>query len=71
MEGLTQRQIEVVQLLALGKTNKEIATALNLGEGTVKMHVWRIFRKLNLDSRLKIALWALDTKEVGCASVSR
>lgn len=48
---LTQRQQEVLDLMALGKSNKEIADALGLTTGTVKMHSSRIFKSLNVQNR--------------------
>jgi len=49
--GLTQRQSDVLQLLAQGKPNKLICRDLNLSEGTVKVHVSAILRALNVHSR--------------------
>ena len=49
--GLTQRQAEVLQLLAQGKPNKLICRDLRLSEGTVKVHVSAILRALNVHSR--------------------
>ena len=57
---LTERECEVVQLLKTGKSNKEIASALKLSEGTIKIYLSRIFRKLHLGSRLAVALWAVN-----------
>lgn len=48
---LTERQREVLALLAEGKSNKEIAAILGLAAGTVKIHVSRIFRVLNVRNR--------------------
>ena len=48
---LTQRQQEVLDLMALGKSNKEIADKLGLTTGTVKMHSSRIFKSLNVQNR--------------------
>ncbi len=48
---LTQRQQEVLDLMALGKSNKEIADELGLTTGTVKMHSSRIFKTLNVQNR--------------------
>jgi DNA-binding NarL/FixJ family response regulator len=50
-EALTAREIEVLQLLAGGKSNKEISTALSISEATVKSHMGNIFRKLDVISR--------------------
>lgn len=51
---LTQREQEVVQLLLEGKTNKEVAACMNIGEYTVKDHVKRIMKKLNVTTRAGI-----------------
>ena len=50
-EQLTQRQLEVLDQIALGKQNKEIADDLGLNVGTVKMHSSRIFKTLNVQNR--------------------
>lgn len=49
--GLTQRQREVLALIVKGKTNKEIARALNMSETTVRTHTTAIFRALNVSNR--------------------
>lgn len=49
--GLTAGQTRVMELLAQGKTNREIADLLGLSEGTVKVHMSAIFRALNVNSR--------------------
>jgi DNA-binding NarL/FixJ family response regulator len=48
---LTPRQKDVLELLVTGLSNKEIARALQLGEGTVKVHVAALFRTLGVTSR--------------------
>jgi DNA-binding NarL/FixJ family response regulator len=48
---LTPRQREVLALIVDGKSNKEVARALNLGEGTVKIHLAALFRNLGVSSR--------------------
>jgi DNA-binding NarL/FixJ family response regulator len=50
-EALTHRELEVLTLLAQGKSNKEIGTGLHIGETTVKSHLRSIFTKLNVLSR--------------------
>lgn len=50
-ETLSEREIDVLKLMALGKSNKEIGSALFISEGTVKSHVKAIFAKLNVISR--------------------
>jgi two-component system NarL family response regulator len=50
-EALTAREVEVLQLLAYGKSNKEISTSLSISEATVKSHLGNLFRKLDVLSR--------------------
>ncbi|MCI0412954.1 response regulator transcription factor [bacterium] len=56
---LTPRELDVVRLMVQGKSNKEIATDLNLSETTVKTHVANILMKLNVSSRSQAILEAL------------
>jgi DNA-binding NarL/FixJ family response regulator len=58
-ETLTERESEVLRLLALGKANKEIARDLDVGEQTVKSHVGHILAKLGVRSRTQAALHAV------------
>jgi len=60
-ETLTEREKEVLQLLANGLSNREIAEALVIGEKTVKSHVSNILGKLNFTSRTQAAVYALRT----------
>ncbi|MGE3073499.1 MAG: response regulator [Dehalococcoidia bacterium] len=57
-ETLTERETDVLRLLAQGKANKEIALALYIGENTVKTHVSSILVKLGVQSRTQAALYA-------------
>ncbi len=50
-KGLTERELEVLRWVTLGKTNPEIGTILNLSEFTVKNHLKRIFKKLDVINR--------------------
>jgi two-component system NarL family response regulator len=50
-EALTAREVEVLQLLAYGKSNKEISASLSISEATVKSHLGNLFRKLDVLSR--------------------
>jgi DNA-binding NarL/FixJ family response regulator len=50
-KSLTARQLDVLKLLVQGFANKEIAKALSLGEGTVKIHVAALFRSLKVQNR--------------------
>jgi DNA-binding CsgD family transcriptional regulator len=54
--GLTGRQREVLNLIIQGRSNKEIARALKLGEGTVKVHVAALFGKLGVNRRSAVAV---------------
>jgi len=56
---LTEREKEVLGLLAAGKTNKEIAGALGIAENTVKNHLKNILEKLHLENRVQAATFAL------------
>jgi two-component system, NarL family, response regulator LiaR len=58
-ESLTERETEVLRLLAQGHSNKEIAQQLTIGEKTVKTHVSNILSKLNVASRTQAALYAV------------
>ncbi|MFB1489175.1 MULTISPECIES: two-component system response regulator NarL [unclassified Thiocapsa] len=57
--GLTPREREVLSLIAEGFSNKLIARELNLSPGTVKVHVKHLFKKLNLKTRVEVAVWAV------------
>jgi NarL family two-component system response regulator LiaR len=57
-EVLTQRETEVLRLLAQGQANKEIGRTLNISEKTVKTHVSSILAKLGVPSRTQAALYA-------------
>jgi len=56
---LTDREREILQMLAAGKANKQIAAELVISERTARTHVSNILRKLNLSSRTQAALWAV------------
>jgi two-component system, NarL family, nitrate/nitrite response regulator NarL len=60
---LTPREREVLDLIASGLNNKLIARELNLSEGTVKVHVKHLLKKLGLRSRLEAALWAVEQQQ--------
>ncbi|WP_454725632.1 MULTISPECIES: response regulator [Cupriavidus] len=57
---LTSREHEIVRGLARGESNKEIARELGVAESTVKIHVQNILKKLNLTSRVQIAVYAVE-----------
>lgn len=58
-ESLTPKETIVLQLIAHGYSNRDIATDQNVSEATVKTHVSRLLGKLGLDSRTQAALYAL------------
>lgn len=58
-ESLTDRETDVLRLLAQGQSNKEIAQTLIIGEKTVKTHVSNILAKLGVPSRTQAALYAV------------
>jgi non-specific serine/threonine protein kinase len=58
--GLTARELEVAILIAQGKSNRQIAEKLVVGLRTVETYVSRILNKLNYDSRVQIATWAVE-----------
>ncbi len=70
---LTSREREILQMVAAGKANKQIATELVISERTARTHVSNILRKLDLSSRTQAALWAVreglapDTREEASA----
>ncbi len=59
-EKLTPRERETMVCLARGESNKEIARNLDVAESTVKIHVQNILKKLNLTSRVQIAVYAVE-----------
>ncbi len=59
-EGLTEREREVLRLVARGRTNKEIARELGVAVRTVEFHVGRILGKLEVASRVEAAVWAKE-----------
>ncbi|MFC0348672.1 response regulator [Undibacterium danionis] len=59
-EKLTPRERETMVCLARGESNKEIARNLDVAESTIKIHVQNILKKLNLSSRVQIAVYAVE-----------
>jgi predicted ATPase/DNA-binding CsgD family transcriptional regulator len=57
IEDLTPRELEIVELISEGLTNKKIAQRLVIAQRTAEGHVERILRKLNCDSRTQVAAW--------------
>ena len=67
-DGLSEREIEVVNLVARGDTNKEIADTLVIAENTVKVHLRNIYGKLNLRNRQELTAYALQAETELAAS---
>ena len=72
-EALSPRETEVLRMLAIGRTNKEMARELAIGEQTIKTHVSRILAKLGVQSRTQAALYAsriglIPVHELGASS---
>jgi DNA-binding NarL/FixJ family response regulator len=61
LDQLTERELEVLRLLATGKSNAELAKHLYLGEGTVKTHVSHVFGKLGLRDRVQAVVFAYES----------
>jgi DNA-binding NarL/FixJ family response regulator len=60
VETLSDRETEVLQLIAAGMSNASIASTLNISLPTVKTHVQHILKKLNVADRTQAALWAVN-----------
>jgi two-component system, NarL family, response regulator LiaR len=70
-ETLTERETDVLRLLARGLANKEIARELSIGDKTVKSHVSNILAKLNVQSRTQAALYAARAGLVSTAELGK
>ena len=69
-ETLTEREVDVLRLLAQGQANKQIAGNLRIGEKTVKTHVSNILAKLGVPSRTQAALYAVRIGLVSAEQLS-
>jgi DNA-binding NarL/FixJ family response regulator len=59
-EKITRREREILNLIAEGKSNRGIADSLHISEGTVKVHVKSLLKKLGMRSRVEAAVWFLS-----------
>ena len=60
--SLTERELQILEHLARGESNKTIARALDISHDTVKLHVRHILAKLNLSSRVEAAVFAVEAR---------
>ena len=60
---LTDRELSLVQLVAEGRTNRDISQELRLSEHTVRNYLFRIFNKLGVSTRLELALYAINQRD--------
>ncbi|CAM5308079.1 two-component system response regulator NarL [Thauera mechernichensis] len=58
--GLTEQETRILEKIAAGLSNKQIGRELDITEGTVKVHVKHVLRKLDLRSRVEAAVWAVE-----------
>lgn len=66
--GLTDREVEILRLVAQGRSNREIAAELFIAEKTVRNHVERVYTKLGVNNRTQAGLAAIDRGLVGSRS---
>ncbi len=59
-ENLSQREVDVIKLMARGYNNRQIADLLFISEHTVKVHIRNIFRKIGVADRTNAVLWAIE-----------
>ena len=71
LSALTPREKEIVQLIVGGASNKQVATALDISERTVKGHLSNVFQKLGVSDRLKLVLYVTDGKPAAPSSARK
>lgn len=62
IDSLTQRERQILKHIAAGMSNKMIAGKLDIAEGTVKVHVKNLLKKLKMRSRVEAAIWAMENQ---------
>jgi DNA-binding NarL/FixJ family response regulator len=60
LSNLTARELQILQLVIAGYTNKEIAVAIYVSQKTVEYHLDNIYKKLGVRTRLLAGIWALE-----------
>uniref|UniRef100_A0A8R1IZW1 Uncharacterized protein n=1 Tax=Caenorhabditis japonica TaxID=281687 RepID=A0A8R1IZW1_CAEJA len=70
LDQLTERELEVLHLVASGLSNSEIAAKLFVGEATVKTHVSNLLTKLDIRDRIHAVIWAYENGIVGAGARS-
>lgn len=63
LSSLTEREQQILRLIAEGHSNKVIGRKLDIAEATVKVHVKHLLKKLNMRSRVEAAIWAVRQKK--------
>jgi len=61
LNSLSERETEIVKLIAEGRSNREISATLGLSEKTIKNHISRIFAKLHITARTQAVVHAIKT----------
>lgn len=70
-ETLTEREEQIVYLVAEGYTNREVSVKLGLSEHTVKNYVFKIFDKLGVSTRVELARYAMSQQELPAAGAGK
>jgi DNA-binding CsgD family transcriptional regulator len=60
LSALTPRELEILQLVLAGKTNKAIASEIYISEKTVDFHLGNIYEKIGVRTRLMASIWAMQ-----------
>lgn len=60
LSDLTPRELEILQLIIVGKSNKEIALEIFISKKTVEFHLDHIYSKLGIRTRLMVGIWAIQ-----------
>lgn len=62
MNGLTKREVEVIELLLQGLSNKEIGNKLFVSESTIKTHLWNVFKKRGVKKRAELVFQVMKER---------